>query len=299
MAFVETAVGIAGILIFIYLFYVSDIFKWIVVAVLIFIGIAGFFRFFVKKYDEYERGIIFRLGKFNRITGPGWTVVIPFFEKEYTRVDVRTNMMDLFVPSAFTKDDLRIKLNGFIYYRIDNPRKAVLKIKDYSRGIKNLIVSETRNVIGSLKMRDLFSKLDELNDILADKIRHHAWKWGVYVPMVQIEGIYPPDEISEALEKKTIEKEMMQAQVFKAEAKRIAIEAYGEAGKSLDDRALMFIYIKALEELGRGKSTKIIFPAKFFESISDITKSVSSSLGKNIDLSEVVEAFKNNIATGK
>ena len=156
--------------------------------------------FFIKKYDEFERGIIFRMGKFNRIVGPGWVFVIPFFEKEFKRIDARTQVIDLIIDEAYTLDDLRLEIEGMFYYRITDPEKAILKIEDYEKGINNMITAETRNTIGSLNMRDVFANISKLNEILVDRIRHNSWKWGIDVNMVQLKSVTPPIEIAEAME---------------------------------------------------------------------------------------------------
>ena len=256
---------IGALIVGILLYQYSPVFRvgTYIAGIIVVVGL--FFKFLVRKYDDYQRAIIFRMGKFHRIAGPGWSVVIPFFEKEYTKVDVRTKMMDLFIPVAFTSDDLRLKIDGVIYYRITDPNKAVLKIDNYMVGLTNILVSETRNLVSSLSMRDMFGKLDDLNELLAEKIRHQTWKWGIDVPTVQIRSISPPEEIAAAMQQKEIAAEFMQAQRFRAEAKKVAIEAVGDAAKKLDDRALMYLYLKALEEMSKGKATKVVFPMQFMD----------------------------------
>lgn len=254
-----------------------------------------FFKFFVKKYNEYERAIIFRMGKFNRIAGPGWAIVIPFFEKEYAKVDVRTKMIDLYIPVAFTSDDLRLKIDGVVYYKIIDPNKAILKIDNYLNGLTNLLISETRNLISSLTMREMFGNLDKLNDMLADRIRHATLRWGIDIPMVQIRSIMPPEEIALAMQKKEIAAQLLQAQKFKAEARKIAIEALGEAAKKLDDRAIMYLYIKALEDISKGSSTKVVFPAQFMNVMKRGFGLGAGISAAGIDVNQAVEAIKNKI----
>jgi len=121
-------------IIFIALWFLFPTFQLIMKSIFVILVIYVLFVLFVKKYDEYERGIIFRIGKFNRVAGPGWSIVIPFIEKEFTRLDVRTRMLNLYVPMAFTKDDLRLKMDGVVYYRIVDASKAVLQIENYIAG---------------------------------------------------------------------------------------------------------------------------------------------------------------------
>ncbi len=267
---------------------------YVYVAIIIFILIALFFKFFVKKYDEYERAVIFRFGRFNRIAGPGWAIVIPFIEKEFARIDARMHMLEINFPKVFTSDDLQLQIDGFAYYRVVDPSKAVLRVDDYLRALRNLIASETRNVIGSMSFREVISNLDELNDILADRIRRLSWKWGIDVDQVQLREVSLPTDVIEALKAKTISEANLQAQRFRAEARKVAIEAIGEAAKSLDDRALMYLYLKALEKLGEGKATKIIFPARFYTVLQDMEKDVGKALA-GLNVTSLINAIANKL----
>ena len=267
-----------------------------IVAILIAAGV--FFKLFVRKYDQYERAVIFRMGKFNRIAGPGWAIVIPFFEKEFAKVDIRTKMIDVYIPMVFTSDDLRLKLDGVVYYKIVDPNKAILKIDNYMSGLKNLITSQMRNLISSMTMRDVFGKLPKLNEMLADSIRHATWKWGIDVPMVQLKGVTPPEEIAVAMQQKEVAAQFMQAQKFRAEARKVAIEALGDAAKKLDDRALSYLYIKALEDISKGSGTKLIFPAQFMNVMKKGFGMGTGFGAAGIDVNEAVNAIKNKIVSG-
>ncbi len=281
-----------------YLFQFFPVFRYILYGILGLFGFLIFFRYFIRKYDEYERGIIFRMGRYSRVAGPGWSVVLPFIEKEFAKIDVRVKMMALNVPSAFTNDDLEIGLSGFVYYKVEDPTKAMLQIENYQLGIINMVNSEVRNIIGTLKMRELFANLEKLNDLLTDVIRHETWKWGVNISMVQIQGVRPSQEIVNAMKEKTIAKEMMQAQVFNAEAKKVLIEAIGKAGESLNQNAIAYIYIKALEQIGQGQATKILFPAEFFNVIENVGKSIGGNIG-GVNINEAINAVKNKILESK
>jgi regulator of protease activity HflC (stomatin/prohibitin superfamily) len=291
------------ILAIIILFFVNPVFQTIVIYffwfVVLIIFLILFFRFFVKKYDEYQRAIIFRFGKFHRVAGPGWAIVLPFFEKEFAKVDVRTHMLNFEIDTAFTSDDLRLSITGTTYYQVSNPNKAVLQIDNYLIALKNLIVSETRNVIGSMNMRELFSKLEKLNDLVADAVRHEVWKWGIDISTMQVRDVRPPAEIAIAMQQKEIEAQQLQAKRFEAEARKVMIEAIGSAANNLSDKAVMYFYIKALEELGKGQATKIIFPTQFFDVLQGMDGEVKNSMVgaglANVGIDTIVDSVKNKI----
>ncbi len=296
MVFGEITIVIAVIILFIFAFTRFAAFRFVsyLIALLIVGGV--FVKFFVKQYTENERAIIFRFGKYHRIAGPGWALVLPFFEKEYAKVDIRTKMIPLNVPVAFTRDDLRLNLDGVIYYRIANPDKAILKIDNYMKGLTNLISSQTRNLMASMSMREVFGNLSRLNDMLANAIRHETWKWGIDVPMVQLRGVSPPEEIAVAMQEKEIAAQSMQAKKFSAEAKRVVMEAIGKGAESMNDRAIMFLYLKALEQMSQGEGTRVVFPAQFMDAMGGgfgLGSGLETATGMNMN--QAVDAVRQRI----
>jgi regulator of protease activity HflC (stomatin/prohibitin superfamily) len=302
----EFWVFVIGILAFIVLFLLSIFIPSLFYAfILIFIILLAviFFITFVKKYSQFERGIIFRLGKFNRIAGPGWAIVLPFFEEEYKKVDVRVKMMEITSSDIFTSDDLKISLEGTIYYQIVDPEKATLQIDNYGQGLSNLVQSAIRNAIASLTMRQVFGSLDRLNDILADAIRHMTWKWGIDVPSVQVRSVSPSNEVIQAMQQPEIAANLLQAQRFKAEAQKIVMEAIGEGSKSLDDKSIVYLYLQALKQIGESSSSKIVLPMQFMQNagsmlggIAGLSTTALASLGGQENVQNVIDKIKEKIS---
>ena len=274
------------VMVFAFLYYISTAFRMAVYSFLALVLLIIVSKAFIKKYDENERGIIFRMGRYHSIGGPGWCVMLPFIEKEFARIDVRTRMLSLVVNDAFTKDDLKLGLTGYIYYKIIDPTKAVMQIEDYTFGMKNMINSEIRNSINSLYMREVFGKLDSLNNVLYEKIRHKVWQWGIEVSMLQIQNIIPPGEIISAMAEKSVSKELMQANVFNAEARKTAVKALGSAAEALDDKTVSYLYIKALEKINESSTAKIVLPEKVSGQKIDIS---------GMNLSDVIDAVSRKI----
>lgn len=293
---------LALVLLFVMSFFFPELFYIFLIIFLVLI-FSLFFITFVKKYSQFERGIIFRLGKFNRIAGPGWAIVVPFFEQEYKKVDVRVKMMDISSQDIFTADDLKLSLDGTIYYQVVDPEKATLQIDNYGQGLSNLVQSAIRNAIASLSMRQVFGNLDRLNDILADAIRHMTWKWGIDVPSVQIRSVSPSNEVIKAMQQPEIAANLLQAQRFKAEAQKIVIEAIGEGGKSLDDKSIMYLYLQALKQMGESSSSKIVLPMQFmqnagnmFGGIAGLSATALASLGGQENVQNVIDKIKEKIS---
>ena len=302
----EFWVFVAGIILLAVLFFFSLFIPnmfFLFITIFIIILAVVFFITFVKKYSQFERGIIFRLGKFSRIAGPGWAIVVPFFEEEYKKVDVRVKMMDISSQEIFTADDLKLSLDGTIYYQIVDPEKATLQIDNYGQGLSNLVQSAVRNSIASLSMRQVFGSLDKLNDILADAIRHMTWKWGIDVPSVQIRTVSPSNEVIQAMQQPEIAANMLQAQRFKAEAQKIVIEAIGEGGKSLDDKSIMYLYLQALKQMGESSSSKIVLPMQFmqnaggmFGGLAGLSATALASLGGQENVQNVIDKIKEKMS---
>ena len=293
---------IALVLLFLLSVFIPSLFYVFIIIFVILLAVI-FFITFVKKYSQFERGIIFRLGKFNRIAGPGWAIVVPFFEEEYKKVDVRVKMVDITSSDIFTADDLKISLEGTIYYQIIDPEKATLQIDNYGQGLSNLVQSAIRNAIASLTMRQVFGSLDRLNDILADAIRHMTWKWGIDVPSVQLRSVSPSNEVIQAMQQPEIAANLLQAQRFKAEAQKIVMEAIGEGSKSLDDRSIMYLYLQALKQIGESSSSKIVLPMQFMQNagsmlggMAGLSTTALASLGGQENIQNVINKIKEKIS---
>jgi len=297
---------IIGIIALVVLFVLGQYFAiayYAFVIILIIIVLVVFFATSVKMYNKFERGIIFRLGKFNRVAGPGWAIVIPIFEKEYKRVDVRVKMMDLDLKDIFTADDIKLSIEGTLYYQIVDPEKATLQIDNYGQGLNALVQSAIRNIIATFSMRQVFCNIDKLNDMLTDAIRHTTWKWGIDVPTVQLRTIAPPEEVIQAMQQPEIASNMLQAQRFNADARKIVMEAIGEGSKSLDDRSIMYLYLEALKQLGESSSSKILLPTQFFQGfgsgmaggLAGLSTAALASLGGEQNVQNVIDAIKKKI----
>ncbi len=295
---------IGGVVLVILLFFLGMLvpaFFYLFVVALFIVVFAVFFVTSVKKYNQFERGIIFRLGKFNRVAGPGWAVVIPFFEEQYKKVDVRVRMLDMNCQDVFTQDDIKVALDGTIYYQIVDPEKATLQIDNYGQGLTTLVHSAIRNAIASMSMRQLFGSLDTLNDVLANAIRHMTWKWGIDVPTVQIRSIAPSPEVIQAMQQPEIAANLLQAQRFKADAQKIVIEAIGEGAKALDDRSIMYLYLEALKQMGESSSSKIVLPMQFMQpggalgGLAGLSAAALASLGGQENVQNVISEIKDKI----
>lgn len=152
-------------------------------------------------------------------------------------------------------------------------------------------------------MRDVFGELDKLNDMVFDACQTLAEKWGIGIESVQIKTVAPPEEVIQAMQQPEIAANLLQAQKFKADARKIVLEALGEGAKSLDDRAVMYLYLEALRQIGESSSSKIVLPMQFFSggeggaegALLGLSAAAIASLGGQQNVQNAIEAIKKKI----
>lgn len=236
--------------------------------------------FLVTRYDflltlkEYERAVVFRFGRVVRVGGPGWALVIPVIES-FRIVDLRSSTIDIPAQEVITKDSVVIKIDAIIYLFVKKDNQSVInsviEIDDYRKGAEQFVVASIRDSVGELTLQEVISSIDKLNVQVQKRLSTIAINWGVNVDSVEIQNIKLPKELQDALtHQKAAEQEKL-ARIEKAKAHSAEIEAVREAAEHLSDKAIAYYYVRALERLGQGKSTKFIFPmelTRLAESIS-------------------------------
>jgi regulator of protease activity HflC (stomatin/prohibitin superfamily) len=217
----------------------------------------------INEVKEYERLAVFRLGHFHRIAGPGWIVIIPFFETAI-KMDLRVQKMDIPPQEVITADEIRVSIDMIVYYKIKEPQKAVLAVRDFEDTVMGYVYAALRDIASNLTLNELYSEVEKVNDVVKVKIEPMTAEWGVTVVDVEVQHVRIPEPIQNAMHYRRTAKEEWAAAQSQARAQRTLIEAVAEAASKLDDKALQYLYIKeALPELAKGESTKIVFPLKF------------------------------------
>lgn len=253
--------------------------------------------FLVMQYDflltlkEYERAVIYRFGRVIRVGGPGWALLIPIIES-FKFVDLRTQTIDIPPQDVITKDKVVVKVDAVIYLFVRSDKQSVInsviEVEDYKRSATSFVVATLRDVAGGLILGELISNIGELNKRVQKELEKIADSWGVTVEAVQITEITIPKELEEALTRqKTAEQERL-IRTELAEAHRVEIEAVRSAAEQLSDKALAYYYIRALEKLGEGKSTKLIFPME----LTKLASQIGSALNHGASEGELEPLFK-------
>ena len=262
-----------------YLIFTNELF-WLAALIVFFLFLVRYSDVpMLLKLKDYERAVIFRFGKFNRIGGPGWALLIPFIES-YTHVDLRTKTLDIEKQDVITRDSIEIKIDTVIYLKVkkddESVARSVLEVEDFQEASRTYVMSALRDIIGEMTLPEVIANIDKINKRLHDSLSEVAEKWGLNVIAVQIKDVDLPDVVLKAMHEQKAAVQERLARMERAEASKIEINAVKEATADLSDRALNYYYIKALEKISDGRSTKIIFPLQFTSLAQSISEKLSA-----------------------
>lgn len=228
--------------------------------------------------EEFERVVISRYGRVNRVGGPGWTLLIPGIES-YAKVDLRTKTIDVPKQDVITKDSIEIRIDAVLYLRVKKGVQdiinSVIEIEDYKNASRLFIIAALRNKIGNMTLADVISNVNTLNDELESELKMLTEKWGIDVVDIELKDVDVPKVIIDAMhaEKAAIQEKL--ARIEKAKAHKEEILAVKEAAENLTPSTLSYYYVKALEQMAQGKSTKLIFPMEISKLVSSFSEKLS------------------------
>ncbi len=201
-----------------------------IVIVIVILAIVSLLRTSIRAVKEYDRLVIFFIGRYRAVRGPGLTFVIPFVESA-TNVDMRENIIDIPSQTAITKDNASIGIDFLVYYRITNPEHSVTKVEDVVEATGKIATTTLRAVIGDIVLDDVLSKRDQINDVLRVKLDETTERWGMKITTVEIREIEPPRAIQESMNRQMSAERERRAEVTLAEGEREAAIARAEGSK--------------------------------------------------------------------
>lgn len=233
----------------------------------------------IFEFKEYERGVVFRFGKYHRLVGPGWVVIWPIIES-FVSYDLRVESFDVAPQEVITKDAVKLVIDAVYYLRVTDPVKAELVIEeDYQKAVEEHVKGRIRNIVGNLELQDLYAKIKEIDEQLKDDVEKLTKEWGIEIISVELQRISPPEEIVKAMAAEEIALLYKNAAVQEAEATKIRIRAIEEAAGSMSQSTLAYLYLKALKSVADGKSTKIIFPMELTKIAENLSKGIGNISG--------------------
>ena len=230
----------------------------------------------LKVLTEYERGVIFFLGKCTGVRGPGLIILIPILEK-MTRIVLRTVTMDIPSQKIITKDNVSIDIAAVAYYHIIDPMKAVVAIEDVYKAVNQISQTTVRNVVGQFSLDQLLSQTVDINAQIKNVIDQHTEPWGAEVTAVEIKDIALPDNMQRAMAKEAEAEREKRAKIIAADGEFQASIKLGEAADIIATHpvALQLRTLQTMAEISVEKNSTIIFPAQFMGTVQEAFKMIT------------------------
>lgn len=228
--------------------------------------------------QEYQRGIVFRLGRFSAVKGPGLYWLIPFIERQQ-RVDIRTNTVDLEQQETITKDSVTIKVNAVLWFRISNPADAIIKVANYNKAVYQFSVTALRNIIGQHSLDEVLREREQINATLQKIVDSATVPWGIKIEMVEMKDVEIPEAMQRAMAREAEAIREKRARIVKAEAELEASIKLTLGAKEMEKSpiALELRRMQMLSEIGidNNTTTIILVPSEFTNAARSFTEMVS------------------------
>lgn len=223
--------------------------------------IGAFLLMSIKVLNEYERGVIFRLGRIIGAKGPGLIILIPIVDR-MMRVDLRTVTMDVPPQDVISRDNVTIKVNAVVYFRVVEPNRAVIEVENYLLATSKLAQTTLRSVLGQVELDELLSSRESINHRLQTILDTQTEPWGVKVSNVEVKQIDLPAEMQRAMARQAEAERERRAKVIAAEGELQASEKLAEAARIMEQRpmSLQLRYLQTLREMSNEHSTTTIVP---------------------------------------
>jgi regulator of protease activity HflC (stomatin/prohibitin superfamily) len=215
----------------------------------------------VKVVQEYERGVIFRLGRLQGPKGPGIFFIIPLVDR-MVKVDLRVVTLDIPTQEAITRDNVTVRVNAVAYFRVVDPSDAIVQVEDYERATWQIAQTSLRSVLGQSDLDELLIHRDEINQKLQQIIDEQTEPWGIKVSIVEVKDVELPDTMKRAMARQAEAEREKRAKIIHAEGEYSAAQQLQDAAGviSKEPAALQLRYLQTLTEIAVEKNSTIIFP---------------------------------------
>ena len=219
-----------------------------------------------KILQEYERGVIFFLGRFQTVKGPGLIILIPFLQR-MTKVDLRVMVLDVPTQDVISRDNVSVRVNVVIYFRIVDPEKAIIRVANVFEATSQLSQTTLRSVLGQHELDDMLSERDRLNADIQEILDQRTDNWGIKVSNVEIKHVDLDESMIRAIAQQAEAERSRRAKVINSEGEKQAATMLAEAANMLakEESALTLRYLQTLKEIANEKSNTIVFPIDLVE----------------------------------
>lgn len=227
----------------------------------------------IKQINEYQRGVVFTFGKFSGIKMPGWRIVIPIFQS-ITKIDIRTKAVDVPDQEAITKDNIPVRINAVIYYRVHDAEKAVLAVENFFWAMSQMAQTTMRNAIGEVTLDELLQNRDKISNNIESIIDKASDPWGITVESVELKDVVIPENLKRTISKEAEAEREKRAVIIKADGDRIAADNLAAAAKVLSETpgAMHLRTLQAVNDLSSDQSNTTIWmlPVEVLEAIKGL-----------------------------
>ncbi len=236
--------------------------------------IIGFLLFSgVKVIREYERAVVFRLGRLVATRGPGVIFIIPLIEQA-ERVDLRVITMDIPAQDVITQDNIPVRIDGVLYFKIIDPQKAMVAVENFAVATKQFAQTSLRGVAGEATFDEILAERNKINDKLHEVIDVATDPWGIKVSNVEIKHVEIPENMQRAIARQAEAERQRRSKIILAEGEAQAAAKLKEAGDMLGASPIILRYLEVLSEAAKEKSNTIIFPAQMMEAVQSFAKMI-------------------------
>ena len=229
----------------------------------------------IRILREYERGVVFLLGRFYRVKGPGFIIIVPFIQ-QMERVDLRTIVMDVPTQDVISRDNVSVKVNAVVYFRVIDPEKAIIQVEHFYDATSQLAQTTLRSVLGQHELDEMLAERDKLNADIRGLLDAQTDAWGIKVANVEIKHVDLDESMIRAIAKQAEAERSRRAKVIHAEGELQASEKLLLAAQVLakEPQALQLRYMQTLTEIAGDKSSTIVFPLPMdlMNTLNDVLK---------------------------
>ncbi len=214
----------------------------------------------IKQINQYQRGVKFTLGRYSKIMEPGWRLVIPVFQS-YQKVDMRVKAVDVPDQEAITKDNISVKVNAVIYYKVSGAEKAIIEVEDFFYAVSQLAQTTMRNVVGEVELDELLSNRDQIAQKIRDIVDKATDVWGIKVNSVELKDVTLPEEMKRVIGKQAEAERERRAVIIKAEGEVMAAENISKAANILSQHegSLHLRTLHSINDISSDQSNTIVF----------------------------------------
>lgn len=257
----------------------TDIMSWIGLVVVVVLILS-----FLREVKQYERGVVLTMGKYTGMRKPGWSIVVPIFQR-MLKVDLRVKAVDVPDQKVITRDNVSASINAVIYYKVSDAAKAILEVENFRFAVSQLAQTTMRNIVGSAELDEVLAERDKLSERIQTIIDKETDAWGIRVENVELKDFFLPEDMERTIAKQAEAERERRSVIIKAEGEVAAAENMAKAAKMLSESngALHLRTLQSLNDLSSDQSNTVVFavPIEVLRAVESTKNWMDSSVMSN------------------